>query len=159
MRWYWLPWLTICLVIGERVVSPSAIVYLVVKLRLKSPISNAPQDNKKQELDVDEVKRRVKRNDEQEEEFLKPRSDAEEMKSVAEYAHAHWPGERKLSWWIVLADGKSPIYPMPDYPTPTQMKHYLSTTTEHTRFSSKVPTSACSRGRCTSSATHLLVAK
>jgi hypothetical protein len=50
-----------------------------------------PQDDKKQELDVDEVKRRVKQNDEQEEEFLKSRSDVEEMKSVAEYAHAHWP--------------------------------------------------------------------
>ncbi|KAF8319200.1 Sec63 Brl domain-containing protein [Amanita rubescens] len=95
-------------VIGERVVSPSAIVYLVVKLRLKSPIAKAPQDDKKPELDVDAIKRRVKRNDEQEEEFLKSRGDAEESKTIAEYAHApHWPGERKPSWWIILADEKS----------------------------------------------------
>ncbi len=115
-------------VIGERVVSPSAIVYLVVKLRLKSLIAQAPQDDKKPELDVDAIKRRVKRNDEQEEEFLKSRGDAEESKTIAEYAHApHWPGvcflsffarihhlislslfqERKPSWWIVLADEKS----------------------------------------------------
>ena len=80
--------------IGERVGSPSAIVYLVVKLRLKFLISNAPQDDKKQELDVDvdEVKRRVKQKNEQEEECLKSHSDAEEMKSVAEYAHTHWHG-------------------------------------------------------------------
>ncbi|KAM6503862.1 Sec63 Brl domain containing protein [Amanita muscaria] len=99
-------------VIGERVVSPSSIVYLVVKLRLKSPISQPSSDKNtaKQELDADQVKRRVKLNDELEEEFLKSRNDAEDLNdsAVASAVHApHWPGERKPSWWIVLADDKS----------------------------------------------------
>jgi len=100
-------------VIGERVVSPSSIVYLVVKLRLKSPIDQPSVDAAvKKELDADGVKRRVKFNDEQEEEFLKSRGDAEDLgdtaATAAPYAHApHWPGERKPSWWIALADDKS----------------------------------------------------
>jgi translocation protein SEC63 len=58
---------------------------------------------------LDQSKRRVKQNEEQEEEFLKSRGDAEDVKgAVADYAHApRWPGERKPSWWIVLADEKS----------------------------------------------------
>lgn len=81
-----------------------------MKLRLKSPIARASQDNnRKLELDLDQSKRRVKQNEEQEEEFLKSRGDAEDVKgAAADYAHApRWPGERKPSWWIVLADEKS----------------------------------------------------
>ncbi|KAF8623013.1 hypothetical protein AX15_006566 [Amanita polypyramis BW_CC] len=101
-------------VIDERVVSPSSIVYLVVKLRLKSPIAQTTGDQfGKAELAADEVKRRVKLNDGREEAFLKSRGDAEELdpavaESASMLAHApRWPGERKPSWWIVLADEKA----------------------------------------------------
>jgi hypothetical protein len=51
----------------------------------------------KKELDTDGVKRRVIFNDEQEEEFLKSGSDAEDMgdpiATAASFAHVpHWPG-------------------------------------------------------------------
>ncbi|RDB15649.1 Translocation protein sec63 [Hypsizygus marmoreus] len=95
-------------VIGERVVTPSSIVYLVLKLRI-SPPATKPVEEK--ELDADETKRRIKLNDEKDEEFLTSRKDAEELPSddlLPGWAHApYWPGERKPSWWLVLADEKS----------------------------------------------------
>ena len=173
--------------IGDRVVSPSAIVYLIVKLRLKSPLAQVSQDNnQKPELDVDQIKRRVKQNEDQEEEFLKSRGDAESVTGVtAEYAHApRWPSVccpsllrahfmtscrignhpgglsllMKNQTVLLFLLSKSLIYPMPDYPMPTLMKHYLSTTTGRTRSNSRVPPmSACLHGKCTLSATPLSV--
>ncbi|KAG6813182.1 hypothetical protein H0H92_013302 [Tricholoma furcatifolium] len=95
-------------VIGERVVTPSSIVFLVVKLRLSPPQFNSVQE---EELDVDETKRRIKFNDEKDEEFLISRKEAEEVPlddCLPGFVHApYWPGERKPSWWIVLGDEKT----------------------------------------------------
>ncbi|KAF5377761.1 hypothetical protein D9757_008081 [Collybiopsis confluens] len=94
-------------VIGERIVTPSSIVYLVVKLRLSPPSSSTAV---KRELDVDEVKRIVKLNDEKDEEFLMSRGDAEPIKSETSSGWAHapfWPENRKPGWWLVLADDKN----------------------------------------------------
>ncbi|KAG6861500.1 hypothetical protein C0995_015927 [Termitomyces sp. Mi166 len=95
-------------VIGERIVTPSSIVFLVVKLRIPPPPSNSVQEK---ELDVDETKRRIKFNDEKDEEFLVSRKEAEGLPPdnfLPGWVHApYWPGERKPSWWIVLGDEKS----------------------------------------------------
>ncbi|GLB33376.1 putative sec63 protein [Lyophyllum shimeji] len=95
-------------VIGERVVTPSSIVFLVVKLRITPP-PYKPVEAK--ELDADEIKRRIKFNDEKDDEFLTSRKEAEDLASddvLPGWAHApYWPGERKPSWWVVLADEKS----------------------------------------------------
>ncbi|KAG6374905.1 translocation protein sec63 [Boletus reticuloceps] len=89
-------------VIGERVVTPSSIVYLLVKLRVKTPgTSSTPSP-------VQDAKS-VKRNDEIDEKFLNTRGDAEALEgNDTGYAHApYWPGLRKPGWWLVLADDKS----------------------------------------------------
>ncbi|KAF8122761.1 translocation protein sec63 [Boletus edulis] len=95
--------MTISKVIGERVVTPSSIVYLLVKLRVKTPgTSSTPSP-------VQDAKS-VKRNDEIDEKFLNTRGDAEALEGndTGEYAHApYWPGLRKPGWWLVLADDKS----------------------------------------------------
>ncbi len=98
-------------IISERVVSPSAIGYLVVKLRLNSPIAEPLQDDEGQELDVYTIQRRVKRNDEQEEEFFRSRGDAEEVKTIAEYARApHLPGVCFVSLSLFRAHTSSQLY-------------------------------------------------
>ncbi|KAH0587072.1 Translocation protein sec63 [Termitomyces sp. J132] len=95
-------------VIGERIVTPSSIVFLVVKLRISPPLSNHVQEK---ELNIDETKRRIKFNEEKDEEFLVNRKEAEELPPdnlLPGWVHApYWPGERKPSWWIVLGDEKS----------------------------------------------------
>ncbi|KAG6890192.1 hypothetical protein C0992_002849 [Termitomyces sp. T32_za158] len=95
-------------VIGERIVTPSSIVFLVVKLRISPPLSTAVQEEK---LDANETKRRIKLNDEKDEEFLVSRKEAEELSSdsqVPGWIHApYWPAERRPSWWIVLGDDKT----------------------------------------------------
>ncbi|KAG6865385.1 hypothetical protein C0991_003088 [Blastosporella zonata] len=95
-------------VIGERVVTPSSIVFLVVKLRLSPPRLNPVAEK---ELDIDEIKRRLTLNEEKDEEFLIGKKEAEETPSedlLPGWVHApFWPGERKPSWWIVLGDEKS----------------------------------------------------
>ncbi|KAG6836917.1 hypothetical protein H0H93_001283 [Arthromyces matolae] len=95
-------------VIGERIVTPSAIVFLVVKLRI-SPPPESPVEGT--ELDAEETKRRIKLNDEKDEEFLVSRSESEDAPSqdlLPGWVHApYWPAERKPSWWITLGDEKS----------------------------------------------------
>ncbi|KAF8960275.1 translocation protein sec63 [Flammula alnicola] len=96
-------------VIGERIVTPSSIIYLLVKLRI-SPPGAAPSEKK--ELSVEETKRAVRNEEEADEKFLTSRLDAEELSPSqtdgARVAHApFWPGTKKPSWWIVLADDKS----------------------------------------------------
>lgn len=80
-------------VIGERVVTPSSIVFLVVKLRISPPLSNVVQEKT---LDVNEAKRRVKLNDEKDEGFLNSRKEAEELppdNQLPGWVHApYWPG-------------------------------------------------------------------
>lgn len=94
-------------VIGERSVTPSAIVFLVVKLRLSPPCASATE----KELDAEETKQDMKKNEEKDEEFLASRKEMEDIPSnvaVSGWAHApYWPGDRKPSWWLVLADEKS----------------------------------------------------
>ncbi|PPQ88728.1 hypothetical protein CVT25_009686 [Psilocybe cyanescens] len=95
-------------VIGERIVTPSSIIYLLVKLRI-SPPGTTPSTPT--ELTVDETKKAVQVEEETDEKFLASRLDAEELpssKTNGGVAHApFWPGTRKPSWWIVLADDKS----------------------------------------------------
>ncbi|KAL4078454.1 Sec63 Brl domain-containing protein [Scleroderma yunnanense] len=88
-------------VIGERVVTPSSIVFLLVKLRLQSRSSQdgtvkSEHENSAKDDVIDEA-------------FLHTRRDAEEIQgSGTEWAHApYWPGLRKPGWWLVLADDKS----------------------------------------------------
>ncbi|KAK7450993.1 secretory subunit [Stygiomarasmius scandens] len=97
-------------VIGERIVTPSSIVYLVVKLRL-SPPGRAKKEETKKEPTVDEVKKSIRANEEKDNAFLMSRKDAEDLPEGAEdgsgWAHApFWPGNRKPSWWLVIADEK-----------------------------------------------------
>ncbi|KAH6899462.1 translocation protein sec63 [Coprinopsis sp. MPI-PUGE-AT-0042] len=96
-------------VIGERVISPSSIIYLLVKLRIVPPGSEAPQPK---DLSIEETKKKVKRDEEKDEAFMLSKTDSEELdahrndKSIG-WAHAPlWPANRKPTWWIVLGDEK-----------------------------------------------------
>ncbi|KAF8189741.1 Sec63 Brl domain-containing protein [Pholiota molesta] len=94
-------------VIGERIVTPSSIIYLLVKLRITPPRAEAAE---KRELSVDETKKAVREEEEADETFLASRLDAEELPEANDGGAAHapfWPGTKKPSWWIVLADDKS----------------------------------------------------
>jgi translocation protein SEC63 len=75
-------------------VTPSSIVFLVVKLRLSPPTSLPATLS--EELDADETKRRIKINDEKDAQFLTGRKDAEDLPSPETangWAHApFWPG-------------------------------------------------------------------
>ncbi|KAJ3745376.1 Sec63 Brl domain-containing protein [Lentinula detonsa] len=94
-------------VIGERIIVPSSIVYLTVKLRLSPPSSSLAAVDEK-EPTAEEVKRTIKLNDQKDEEFLISRNDAEPMQDEGAWAHApYWPENRKPSWWLILADDKS----------------------------------------------------
>ncbi|KAJ7580214.1 Sec63 Brl domain-containing protein [Mycena floridula] len=89
-------------VIGERIVTPSSIVFLVIKLRIVPPLTEPVKD----ELDVDETKEEL----EKDRIFLEGSSTAEDVVSNDDsslWAHApHWPGNRIPSWWLLLADEK-----------------------------------------------------
>jgi len=86
-------------VIDDRVVTPSSIVYLVVKVRLTPPTASPVRP---------EV---VKINEKRNYEFLTSKKDAEDIVSetpLNSTAHApHWPTDRRPSWWVVLGDPKS----------------------------------------------------
>ncbi|CAA7269196.1 unnamed protein product [Cyclocybe aegerita] len=98
-------------VIGEAVIAPSSIIYLLVKLRITPPGAN--KDIEPKDLSVDETKKLLLQNEKIDEKFLESRLDAAELspaqaKEANSSAHApYWPGTRKPSWWIVLADDKS----------------------------------------------------
>ncbi|KAF7370828.1 J domain-containing protein [Mycena sanguinolenta] len=101
-------------VIGERIIVPSSIVYLVVKLRVAPP---GAEPAKPAEADGENVKRLGRLAEERELAFLNSRKDAEDLQPGQTFsggAHApFWPGgalpapTRKPSWWIVLGDNKS----------------------------------------------------
>ncbi|THH16920.1 hypothetical protein EW146_g3795 [Bondarzewia mesenterica] len=94
-------------VIGERIITPSAYVLLVVKLRL-SPPSDTPQENgeAKEEGGQTATEADVAKD----EEFLNSNKDFEDLPPSAQgsgWAHApYWPGNRRPGWWIVIADEK-----------------------------------------------------
>jgi len=121
-------------VIDERLVTPSSIVFLVVKLRLSPPWHAVQPPPAK---DVEETKRILKINDEKDNQFLVSKKDAEDESSTDAangWAHApYWPGYRKPSWWLVLADDKSnrlvvPPMKISDVPSskPDQDRDYRS---------------------------------
>jgi len=123
-------------VIGERLVTPSAIVFLVIKLRLSPPRDPSSPQVKSKEDDVDEIKRTVKSNEDKDLKFLNDRKDSEDIPDEAApgWAHApYWPGRRKPSWWLVLADDKTnrvvvPPMKISDIPfsNPDQDRNYRS---------------------------------
>jgi translocation protein SEC63 len=93
-------------VIGESFVTPSSIVYLLVKLRISPPGATVT----KKELSVEETKRLAQATAKEDEEFLSSREDAEDLDTSSENGFAHaplWPATRKPSWWIALADDKA----------------------------------------------------
>ncbi|EEB87109.1 hypothetical protein MPER_15679, partial [Moniliophthora perniciosa FA553] len=63
-------------VIGERIITPSSIVYLILKLRISPPGTNG--NSQKKEPDVDTVKKYIKINEEKDNEFLLSRKEAED---------------------------------------------------------------------------------
>jgi len=81
------------IVIDERLVTPSSIVLLVVKLRLSPPWHAVQSPPAK---DVEETKRILKINDEKDNQFLVSKKDAEDESSTDTangWAHApYWPG-------------------------------------------------------------------
>ena len=84
-------------VIGETIVTPSAIIYLLVKLRI-SPPGSQPAESK--ELSVDDTKLLVQRNHETDEKFLESKLDAETIppSKMNENAHApRWPSVSPIS--------------------------------------------------------------
>ncbi|THH32152.1 hypothetical protein EUX98_g2021 [Antrodiella citrinella] len=85
-------------VIDDRVVTPSSIVYLVVKLRLTPPTGPVQPEP-------------VKVNERRNYDFLISKKDAEDIAAdtpLSSSAHApHWPTDRRPSWWVVLGDPKS----------------------------------------------------
>jgi len=95
-------------VIGERLITPSSIVYLVVKLRVAPPDA---EPSNEQDVDGEEAKGLRRAIEEREDAFLTSRRDAEELQPGQTFsggAHApFWPATRKPGWWLVLADDKS----------------------------------------------------
>ncbi|EJD35962.1 hypothetical protein AURDEDRAFT_147310, partial [Auricularia subglabra TFB-10046 SS5] len=120
-------------VIGEKVVTPSAIMQLVFKLRLAPPLGSRPAE--KEETDVGKIKADLKYNEEIDEQFIAGRKDAEDLEPGVQgsgYAHApYWPANRKPSWWAILADfrtGKVVVPPMRftdvPYSDPSRRRNY-----------------------------------
>lgn len=85
-------------VIGERLVTPSSIVFLVVKLRLVPP-AHTPAATLAKELDAEETKKAIKGNEEKDLAFLNGKKEAEDLDggNTGGYAHApFWPGVSDL---------------------------------------------------------------
>lgn len=83
------------LVIGERIVTPAAIVQLVFKVRLATPATRRSPAPESDNTDVDETKRSIKARDEREQTFLASKKDAEDLatgNTESNLAHApYWP--------------------------------------------------------------------
>jgi len=117
------------LVIGERIVTPSALVFLVVKLRLSPPTPHSNANGTSGEDGVIPESVNSQANAKKDDEFLNSPLDVEEMSpsNGSGWAHApYWPGVclctdraqhslltcaleqyRRPGWWIVLADAKT----------------------------------------------------
>jgi len=96
-------------VIGEKIVTPGAIVQLLIRLRLTPPGSKHNGSASKEE-DIDQIKQEIKANEEKDATFLTSRKDAEDLETGQQgtgWAHApYWPANRKPSWWAVVGDLK-----------------------------------------------------
>ncbi|KAG8865289.1 secretory subunit [Tulasnella sp. 330] len=94
-------------VIGERIVTPGAIVNMVIKLRLTPPtmIPSKSEPTEPEET-VEERKKQIKK----EEDFLNGKTDADELfpgLTTPGSAHApYWPQLRKPTWWVMIGDQK-----------------------------------------------------
>ncbi|KAF8495211.1 Sec63 Brl domain-containing protein [Russula emetica] len=103
-------------VIGQRIVTPQALVQLVMKLRVSPPpasetngdagAENRPTVDAGEEARLDDA-------------FLDNPRDVEDLKSAAPIlgsGHAPlWPSNHKPSWWIVVADLKSDLLVVPPF--------------------------------------------
>ncbi|KAG8740640.1 secretory subunit [Ceratobasidium sp. 414] len=96
-------------VIGERIVTPNAIVNLVFRAQV-SPRVKSEADKEEKELSVDEAKAAAKTLEDRENAFLATRHDMEpvpegEAEEDVRYAHApRWPENRKPSWWVMICN-------------------------------------------------------
>ncbi|CAE6471103.1 unnamed protein product [Rhizoctonia solani] len=94
-------------VIGERIVTPNAIVNLLFRAQVVPRVKSEGKD-KETELSVDEAKAAAKALDERENTFLSSRHEAElfeETTELTKFAHApHWPENRKPSWWVMICN-------------------------------------------------------
>ncbi|CAE6508966.1 unnamed protein product [Rhizoctonia solani] len=95
-------------VIGERIVTPNAIVNLLFRAQVV-PRVKPEGKNKETELSVDEAKAAAKALDERENTFLGTRHEAEpfdeQPTELTKFAHApHWPENRKPSWWVMICN-------------------------------------------------------
>jgi len=80
-------------------VTPSSIVFLVVKLRLVPPGKTIERN----ELTVDETKKAIESNEEKDEKFLMSRSEMEELNNEGTVTAAHapyWPDVRTSHCYI-----------------------------------------------------------
>jgi len=96
-------------VIDEKVVTPGAIVYLVLKLRLRPPeVLATPREDRA--IDSSEAAA-SKPNNDNETAFLLSRKEAEDLPKGAVtpgWAHApHWPDNRKPGWWVLIGDRRT----------------------------------------------------
>jgi translocation protein SEC63 len=120
-------------VIDERIVTPAAIVYLVVKLRLTPP-NSSPAAEKEETPEV--IKQRLREDEAKDYAFLTSKAETEEGfgDDAVGWAHApRWPANRKPSWWLVLGDDKSnriavPPIKITDVPfsDPSKARNYRS---------------------------------
>jgi len=124
-------------VIGERIVTPQALVHLVMKLRISPPKSTTSSEangttetENRPTIDADEETRL-------DDAFLHNPRDAEDLMSpspILGSGHAPlWPVDHKPSWWIVLVDVKSdrlvvPPLKVTDVPftDPSRVRDYRS---------------------------------
>ncbi|KAF8603419.1 hypothetical protein BDV93DRAFT_544628 [Ceratobasidium sp. AG-I] len=95
-------------VIGERIVTPNAIVNLVFRARVVPRLGDGEKEKEDKEESVDEAKARVKELGEREDTFLASRHESEpleEGEEVIRWAHApRWPENRKPSWWVMICN-------------------------------------------------------
>ena len=152
-------------VIGERVITPSAIVFLVIKVRISLPLDDRTSESPQ---DIDGV---IEANEEKDNDFLTSLNDAEDLPEASRCGLAHapyWPTVTDVRLHIdIFVDDlsrtakpgggwcsrtKKPIglwYLRPNSPT----SHYPSRTRKGTiaptRCNFKLHrTLGCSRGRC-----------
>ncbi|QRV72321.1 DnaJ domain protein [Ceratobasidium sp. AG-Ba] len=95
-------------VIGERIVTPNAIVNLVFRAQVVPRVKT--EGNEEKELSVDEAKAAAKALEDRENTFLATRHEMEPAPEGTDeenvrYVHApRWPEHRKPSWWVMICN-------------------------------------------------------